>query len=151
MKDSFGRVHDYLRISLTDVCNFRCAYCMPDEAISFMPTAQLMQANEIDKIAETFVKMGVKKIRLTGGEPLVRKDVAEIIHLLSKYPVELTLTTNGSRVDDFIEVFEKAGIKSVNVSLDTLDKEKFSLITRRNVFDKVIGNINLLINLGFHV
>ncbi len=151
LKDSFGRVHDYLRISLTDVCNFRCAYCMPDEAISFMPAAQLMQANEIDKIAETFVKMGVKKIRLTGGEPLVRKDVAEIIHLLSKYPVELTLTTNGSRVDDFIEVFEKAGIKSVNVSLDTLDKEKFSLITRRNVFDKVIGNINLLITLGFHV
>jgi cyclic pyranopterin phosphate synthase len=151
LKDSFGRVHDYLRISLTDVCNFRCAYCMPDEAISFMPAAQLMQANEIDKIAEIFVKMGVKKIRLTGGEPLVRKDVAEIIHLLSKYPVELTLTTNGSRVDDFIEVFEKAGIKSVNVSLDTLDKEKFSLITRRNVFDKVIGNINLLINLGFHV
>lgn len=151
LKDSFGRVHDYLRISLTDVCNFRCTYCMPDEDMCFMPSENLMQVEEIDKIAGEFVKMGVRKIRLTGGEPLVRKDAAEIIKRLSKYPVELTLTTNGSRVDDFINVFEEAGIKSVNVSLDTLQKEKFFNITRRNVFDKIVNNIQLLIDRGFHV
>ncbi len=151
LKDNFGRIHDYLRISLTDVCNFRCRYCMPDENIQFMPPANLMQADEIDLIAASFVKLGVKKIRLTGGEPLVRKDGAEIVAALSKYPIELTLTTNGSKVDEFIPVFRKAGIKSINISLDTLNKDKFFLITKRNAFEKVFRNIQLLIDDGFHV
>jgi cyclic pyranopterin phosphate synthase len=116
-----------------------------------MPSSHLMQAGEIDDIARAFVKMGVKKIRLTGGEPLVRKDAEDILIRLSKYPVELTLTTNGSRVKEFIPVFKKAGITSINVSLDTLNKEKFLLITRRNVFEKVWNNIQLLIDEGFHV
>lgn len=151
LKDNFGRVHDYLRISLTDVCNFRCRYCMPDENIQFMPPVNLMQADEIDFIAAAFVKLGVKKIRLTGGEPLVRKDGAEIVAALSKYPIELTLTTNGSKVDEFIPVFRKAGIKSINISLDTLNKDKFFHITKRNAFEKVFRNIQLLIDDGFHV
>jgi len=124
---------------------------MPDENIRFMPSAKLMQAHEIDIIAGEFVKLGVSKIRLTGGEPLVRKDAKEIICLLSKYPVELTLTTNGSKVHEFISDFNAAGISSVNVSLDTLKKEKFQSITQRNTFDKVWQNIHLLVEKGFHV
>lgn len=151
LKDNFGRIHDYLRISLTDVCNFRCQYCIPDENTSFMPSSRLMSANEIDVIAREFVKMGVTKIRLTGGEPLVRKDVDKILLALSKYPIELTLTTNALRTNEFIDVFKKAGIKSINVSLDTLDKEQFFSITKRNVFDKVWNNIQQLIDEGFHV
>ncbi len=149
--DNFGRQHDYLRISLTDVCNFRCQYCMPDENIRFMPSAKLMQADEIDSIAGVFIKLGVKKIRLTGGEPLQRNDAAEILTALSKYPVELTLTTNGSKANDFLPFFKKSGIKSINVSLDTLNAEKFFLITRRNIFQKIWNNIQLLIDEGFHV
>ncbi len=151
LKDTFGRTHDYLRISFTDVCNFRCQYCIPDENTSFMPSSRLMSANEIDVIAREFVKMGVTKMRLTGGEPLVRKDAEKIILALSKYPIELTLTTNGLRTNDFIDVFKKAGIKSINVSLDTLDKDKFFSITKRNVFEKVWRNIQQLIDEGFHV
>src|SRR5690349_6293433 len=99
--DQYQRVHDYLRISLTDSCNLRCTYCMPDEKINCMPYAQLMQVDEIDQLVETFVRLGVKKIRLTGGEPLVRKDAGKIIDNISKYPVELTLTTNGTRLHEF--------------------------------------------------
>lgn len=151
LKDTFGRVHDYLRISLTDVCNFRCQYCMPNEDISFMPSANLMQATEIDLLSRAFVNGGVKKIRLTGGEPLVRKDAQQIIELLAKYPVELTLTTNGFRLHEFIDVFKAAGIKSVNISLDTLDKEKFKQITKRDAFDRVLKNIALMLKNNFHV
>jgi cyclic pyranopterin phosphate synthase len=151
LKDNFGRAHDYLRISLTDVCNFRCQYCIPDENTSFMPSSKLMSAEEIVVIAREFVKLGVKKIRLTGGEPLVRKDFAKIIEALSKFPIELTLTTNGLRTNEFIDSFKKAGIKSINVSLDTLDKDQFFSITKRNVFDKVWNNIQQLIDEGFHV
>lgn len=139
--DSIGRVHDYLRISLTDVCNFRCSYCMPDENIRFMPSPQLMQKDEILEIAHIFVEMGVRKIRLTGGEPLARKDTADIIQKLSALPVELTITTNGARLHEFVEVFNHSNIRSLNISLDTLHSEKFLKITRRNVFNQVWANI----------
>ncbi|MEP7196129.1 MAG: GTP 3',8-cyclase MoaA [Saprospiraceae bacterium] len=151
LKDKFGRIHDYLRISLTDACNFRCLYCIPEENTHFMPSANLMQVEEIDQIVKEFVKLGIRKIRLTGGEPLVRKDAQQIIQCISKYPVELTLTTNGTRVDEFINIFEEAGIKSLNISLDTLDREKFFRITKRDVFEKIWNNIQLLLNKGFHV
>jgi cyclic pyranopterin phosphate synthase len=110
-----------------------------------------MSVAEIDAIACEFVKLGVNKIRLTGGEPLVRKDFSEIVSALSKYPIELTLTTNGLRIHEFIDVFKKAGIKSINVSLDTLDKDQFFAITKRNVFEKVWNNIQQLVDEGFHV
>ena len=151
LKDSFGRVHDYLRISLTDVCNFRCQYCMPNEDIRFMPAGNLMQTDEINLLAREFVNHGVKKIRLTGGEPLIRKDAQQIIELLSKYPIELTLTTNGYRLHEFIDVFKAAGIKSVNISLDTLDKEKFKQITKRDAFEQIKQNIGLMLQNNFHV
>src|SRR4051812_40362364 len=120
IKDSFNRVHDYLRISLTDNCNLRCFYCMPDEEYEFTPASKLMQPLEIEALAKIFVEQGVKKIRLTGGEPLVRKDAAQIILSLSKLPVLLTLTTNGVRLHEFMDVLIEARIKTVNISLDTL-------------------------------
>jgi cyclic pyranopterin phosphate synthase len=116
-----------------------------------MPNSHLMQLDEIVSIATQFVELGIKKIRLTGGEPLARKDAAEIILALSKLPVKLTLTTNGSRVHDYIEIFKAAKMRSINVSLDTLDSAKFHQITKRNQFTQVINNINLLVKEGFHV
>jgi GTP 3',8-cyclase len=149
--DNYKRVHNYLRISLTDNCNLRCFYCMPEEDYVFTPASQLMQVDEIEKLAKIFVEQGVNKIRLTGGEPLVRKDAADIILVLSKLPVTLTLTTNGTRLHEFIDVLEQANIRSLNISLDTLQAEKFQLVTRRNQFDVVMKNIELLLSKNFHV
>jgi len=149
--DSYNRAHNYLRISLTDNCNLRCFYCMPEEDYEFTPSAQLMQADEIEALAKTFVALGVNKIRLTGGEPLVRKDAKEIILALSKLPVTLTLTTNATRLHEFADTLEQANIRSLNISLDTLQAEKFTLITRRNQFQLVYDNIQLLLQKGFHV
>ena len=119
--------------------------------MKFALHSTLMTADEINSIAKIFVNLGVKKIRLTGGEPLVRKDARQIIQLLSELPAELTITTNATKTDSFINDFKNAGIKSVNVSLDTFDKEKFFSITRRNDFDKVWANIHQLIANDFHV
>jgi len=149
--DGFNRVHNYLRISLTDNCNLRCFYCMPEEDYDFTPASRLMQADEIVEISKKFVEHGVNKIRLTGGEPLVRKDAADILLRLAKLPVKLTLTTNGTRLHDFADVLQDAGITSLNISLDTLQKDKFTLMTRRDQFDRVRNNIDLMMNRGFHV
>jgi len=151
IQDSFGRIHNYLRISLTDNCNLRCFYCMPEEDYEFTPASQLMQVDEIEAIAKIFVAQGVNKIRLTGGEPLVRKDANKIILSLSKLPVSLTLTTNGTRLHEYIDTLKQANIKSLNISLDTLQPEKFLLLTRRDQFKLVYDNIHLMISNGFHV
>ena len=144
MQDNHGRAHNYLRISITEHCNLRCTYCMPAEGIALTPRAHLMTAEEIVTIAQTFVKLGVTKIRLTGGEPLVRKDAKNIIEQLGKLGVELTLTTNGILVHEFIDTFKEAGVTTLNVSIDSLKKDKFNQITRRNYFEKVIENLKLL-------
>jgi molybdenum cofactor biosynthesis protein A len=149
--DTFGREHDYLRISLTERCNLRCFYCMPEEGIPLREKSEFMSSEETLAIAKVFVGMGVKKIRLTGGEPLVKKDAANIIRELGKLPVELAITTNAVLVDQFIDVFKEAGIKSVNVSLDSLKEETFNMISRRNYFDKIMKNIELLIANDFIV
>jgi len=149
--DQFGRVHDYLRISLTERCNLRCVYCMPEEGIALRPKSEFMNTHEVVRMAEAFVGLGVKKIRLTGGEPLVRSDAKEIFEKLSGLPVELAITTNGILIDKFIDTLKTSGIRSINVSLDSLSKEKFNSITRRNDFDKVISNIHLLLNENYHV
>lgn len=151
LQDSFGRVHDYLRISLTDNCNFRCTYCMPQEDMQWMPSSKLMSADEIVQIAEVFVSLGVKKIRLTGGEPLVRKEFADILARLSKFSVELTLTTNGILLDKHLESLKSAGVKSINISLDSLNKEVFKNLTKRDQFDQVWNNILLMLDNGFRV
>jgi cyclic pyranopterin phosphate synthase len=124
---------------------------MPEEEYAFAAASQLMQKDEIETLSKIFVSLGVNKIRLTGGEPLVRKDAAEIIMALSKLPVKLTLTTNGSRLHEFVDTLEQAGVRSLNVSLDTLQAEKFQLITRRNQFEKIYANIQLLLKKDFHV
>jgi cyclic pyranopterin phosphate synthase len=124
---------------------------MPEEDYEFTPASRLMQKEEIETLAKIFVSLGVNKIRLTGGEPLVRKDAGEIISALSKLPVKLTLTTNGSRLNEFIDVLEESKVHSLNISLDTLQPEKFQLITRRDQFEKVYQNIQLLLEKDFHV
>ncbi|MBL1281070.1 MAG: GTP 3',8-cyclase MoaA [Fluviicola sp.] len=149
--DKFGRVHDYLRISLTERCNLRCFYCMPEEGVKLRDKANFMTSEEVLGIAKTFVRLGVKKIRLTGGEPLIKKDAKHLLLELGKLPVELAITTNAVLVDQFIETFKEAGINSVNVSLDSLEEKSFNAISRRNYFDRIKANIDLLIKNDFHV
>ncbi len=151
LTDSFGRKHNYLRISLTEKCNLRCTYCMPESGVLLTPRNQLMNAKEVLEIARLFVKNGVTKIRLTGGEPLLRKDVPEILEGLSNLPVELTITTNAILIDRHIEILKASSLKTINVSLDTLHPEKFNTITKRDQFKKAFDNIELLLQEGFHV
>ena len=151
MKDSFGRIHDYLRISLTDRCNLQCSYCMPDVPC-FLPNENLLSEEEIFEMAEIFVMdFGIQKIRLTGGEPLARKNAGEIIEALSRLPVELAITTNGVMLDRFFPLFEKIGLTSLNISLDSLMPDNFQVITKRDLFYQVFENINRAMSLGFHV
>lgn len=151
LKDQFGRIHNYLRISLTDDCNFRCLYCMPDEKINCMPADAIMQPNEIFSLASTFVALGVNKIRLTGGEPLVRNGFSQILEMLAQLPVELTLTTNGMLLKRYLPELKAAGIKSINVSLDALDPKRFTALTQRNHFRMVWENILLLLEHNIRV
>ncbi len=151
LKDQFGRKHDYLRISLIEKCNLRCQYCMPEEGIPLTPSKFIMNASEIESLAKTFVGMGVKKIRLTGGEPLLRKDFEDILSRLSKLDVDLSITTNGILADRFLPIFKKHRLKKVNFSLDTLKEERFKEITRRSGYEKTMENLDLFIREGFEV
>lgn len=152
LKDNFNRVHDYLRISLTDRCNLRCSYCTPSNFENvFFEKKTLMSADEIEYLVSVFVQLGIKKIRLTGGEPLVRKDAKDILMRLSKYPVELAITTNGVFIKEFIDTLKNAGVKSVNVSLDSLKRENYFSITKRDEFNKVVEGIDLLVANNFQV
>jgi molybdenum cofactor biosynthesis protein A len=149
--DNFHRIHNYLRISLTDQCNFRCTYCMPHENMQFMPKKNLMQRNEILELAKIFIDLGINKIRLTGGEPLLRKDFAGILEDLSGLGVELCMTTNGVLLDQYFKQLKTAGLKSINISLDSLNPESFKQITQRNQFHKVWTNIMLALEEGISV
>lgn len=149
--DQFGRIHNYLRISLTERCNLRCTYCMPAEGIELSEKENLMTHEEVISIAKTFVDLGVKKIRLTGGEPLIKKNIEKIIRELAVLPINLGVTTNGILLDNYFDLFKETGVKDINISLDTLNKEKFNTITRRDYFDRVINNINLYESNGFNV
>lgn len=151
LTDKFGREHDYLRISLTERCNLRCTYCMPEGGIMLRDRAEFMTQEELFFIAKTFVNLGVKKIRLTGGEPLIKKNFREIIQELSTLPVELTMTTNAILLDKYIEDLQKAGLKKLNISIDSLDEIKFNKITRRKDFHRIRENIDLAVSSGFDV
>lgn len=124
---------------------------MPAEGIPLRPKENFMRTEEILSIAKTFVDLGVKKIRLTGGEPLIRKDARNIIKQLSKLPIKLGITTNGILVDQFIDCFEECGVKSVNISLDSLLRDKMAAITRRDYFDRIMANIQMLVDRDFDV
>jgi len=149
--DTFGRVHNYLRISLIDTCNFSCTYCVPQQKPGKKKAEELMSAQEIYEIAGVFVGLGIDKIRLTGGEPTLRKDFGQIIRKLSEYPVQLTLTTNGFLLHRFIEDLEVCGVKSINISIDSLKEERFKAISKTNGFQTVYNNIFLLLEKGFHI
>jgi len=151
LQDSHGRDHAYLRISLIERCNLRCTYCMPEEGVQLSPKSHLMTYEEIYEIAKTFVKHGVTKIRLTGGEPLIRKDIPVILEKLATLPVELSITSNAITIDKFIDVLKANRVNKINVSLDSLDREKFKHITRRDQFEKVYNNILLLVKEDFQV
>lgn len=151
LTDTFGRAHGYLRISLIERCNLRCTYCMPAEGIPLSPKSHLMSYEEVYTIAKTFANYGVSKIRITGGEPLVRKDFPLILEKLASLPVELALTTNAVAVDRYLDTFKKFRLNHINVSLDSLDAEKFKQITRRDYFEKVWRNFHTLIEHGFKV
>ena len=151
LSDTFGRIHNYLRISVTDACNLGCVYCMPDGENHTTAKNKLMTADEIDKIAAVFTGLGINKIRLTGGEPLFRKDIKEIILSLSKLPVELSISTNAFFADKYIDVFKEADIRSVNVSLDSLKADEFNFLTKREHFDKILSNIHLLLESELNV
>lgn len=151
LKDKFGRIHDYLRISLIDKCNLRCTYCMP-ENIRFLPAKHLMSKDEILQLASIFVRdFGINKIRLTGGEPLLRKDAAEIFRGLHQLDVKLAITTNALLLHEFFDLFEEIGLRSLNISLDSLNAQKFAEMTRRDQFDRVMANIQAALKRGFRI
>jgi cyclic pyranopterin phosphate synthase len=144
--DPFGRAISYLRVSVTDRCDFRCVYCMA-ENMSFLPKAEILTLEELDRLCSAFVARGVRKLRLTGGEPLVRRGIMTLVnslarHLRSRELDELTLTTNGSQLEKYAHDLRAAGIRRINVSLDTLDADKFRAITRWGALDKVLAGID---------
>ena len=155
MIDPFGRTVSYLRVSVTDRCDFRCVYCMP-EHMTFLPKADVLSLEELDRLCGAFIRKGVNKLRLTGGEPLVRRDVMKLFrsigrHLQTGSLKELTLTTNGSQLTRFAPELADCGVKRVNVSVDTLDAEKFRRITRWGDLPKVIAGIDAAQEAGLKV
>ena len=141
--DPFGRAISYLRVSVTDRCDFRCVYCMA-ENMSFLPKAEVLSLEELDRVCSAFIARGVKKLRLTGGEPLVRRSVMTLVESLSRHLRsgeldELTLTTNGSQLAKYAAELKAHGVRRINVSLDTLDADKFRAITRWGDLDRGAG------------
>src|ERR1700730_8451104 len=144
--DPFGRAISYLRVSVTDRCDFRCVYCMA-ENMSFLPKSEILTLEEIDRLCSAFVARGVRKLRLTGGEPLVRRGIMTLVNSLSRHLGsgqldELTLTTNGSQLEKYAHDLRAAGIRRINVSLDTLAADKFRAIARWGALDKVLAGID---------
>jgi cyclic pyranopterin phosphate synthase len=149
--DSFGRAHDNLRISVTDRCNIRCFYCMPEDAKNFQPRAEILTFEEIERFVRIAAGLGVTKIRITGGEPLLRKDLPVLIAKLAAIPGirDLAMTTNGVLLAEHADALYQAGLRRLNVHLDTLDRERFQQITRRDNLDKVLDGIERCRSLGF--
>lgn len=154
MIDPFGRAVTYLRVSVTDRCDFRCTYCMA-ETMTFLPRKDVLALEEIDRLTSAFVSRGVRKVRLTGGEPLVRRNIMWLIKSLSRHLGsgldELTLTTNGSQLDRYADELVDCGVKRINVSLDTLDPAKFRVLTRRGDLDQVMRGIDAADRAGLKI
>ncbi len=149
--DTLGRIHNSLRISVTDRCNIRCFYCMPAEQVSFLPRQELLSYEEIHRLTQLFAASGVNKIRLTGGEPLVRANLARLIELLKTVSgiEEVAMTTNAVLLAEQAKALKNAGLDRLNISLDALNHETFTRITRRDVLDKVLLGIHTAIDEGF--
>jgi len=155
MVDPFGRTIRYLRVSVTDRCDLRCFYCMSED-MTFLPKADLLTLEELDRLCSAFIAKGVRKLRLTGGEPLVRRNVMSLVRSLSRHLTsgaldELTLTTNGSQLSRFANELADCGVRRINVSLDTLDADKFRAITRWGEIDKVLAGIEAARSAGLAV
>ena len=152
MKDSHGRVIDYLRISLTDRCNFRCIYCMPAEGVCAMSHDEILRIEEIEQIARVATRIGIRSVRLTGGEPLVRKGVVDLVESLSGMPdiKNVSLTTNGVLLPEMADDLKRAGLSRVNISLDTLDPAQFEFITRVGKLESTMKGIDAALETGFN-
>ena len=153
LRDNFDRPIKYLRLSVTDRCNFRCFYCMPAEGIHFLPKEQLLSFEEMLRLTDLFTSMGVDKIRITGGEPFIRKDLIDFLGKLSinKQLNKLSITTNGILTKPFLPRLKALGIDQINLSLDTLDGNNFEKITRRDEFAKVMDTFHQMLAVGFKV
>ena len=149
--DTYGRLHDNLRISVTDRCNIRCFYCMPETGSEYVDRAEILTFEEIERFVRIAVDLGVTKIRLTGGEPLVRKDLPLLVAALHKIPGvrDIAMTTNGVLLADQAQALYDAGLRRLNVHLDTLDRERFLKITRRDDFGRVMAGLDRAQALGF--
>ena len=152
MKDSHGRVIDYLRISLTDRCNFRCIYCMPAEGVCMMSHDEILRIEEIEAITRVATRIGIRSVRLTGGEPLVRKGVVDLVAALSDMPgiENVSMTTNGVLLPEMADDLKAAGLSRVNISLDTLDPEQFTFITRVGRLESTLNGIDAALEAGFN-
>lgn len=151
--DGHGRVVDYLRVSVTERCNFRCKYCMPDKPFEWVPHEKILSFEELFLFIKVAIDEGVKKIRITGGEPLVRKDTDKFIKMISDYAqnIDLAMTTNGYFLKDFAKKLKDSGLKRINMSLDTLNEEKAFKLTGKNVLEKVISGFEEALNVGLKV
>ncbi|MAS12890.1 MAG: GTP 3',8-cyclase MoaA [Nitratireductor sp.] len=155
MIDPFGRAIDYLRVSVTDRCDFRCVYCMAED-MTFLPKRDLLSLEELDRLCTVFIEKGVRRLRLTGGEPLVRKNIMHLVRQLSRHLKtgaldELTLTSNGSQLERFAGELADCGVKRINVSIDTLDPDKFHAITRWGRLEKVMRGIEAAEDAGLKI
>lgn len=153
--DPFERAITYLRVSVTDRCDFRCVYCMAEQ-MTFLPKKELLTLEELDRLCSTFIRLGVKKLRITGGEPLVRRDIMRFFNGMSRHLEtgalqELTLTTNGSQLERFANDLAQAGVRRINVSLDTLDEDKFARVTRWGRLPQVLRGIDAAQAAGLRV
>lgn len=153
MLDKLNRKIDYLRISVIDRCNLRCVYCMPEEGIESIPHDEILTYDEILRICEIVSELGIRKIKITGGEPLVRKDIVNLIRDIKNIDKieQVTLTTNGILLHEMLDDLYDAGIDAINISLDTLNKDNFKKITRRDGLEKVLMSIDKAYDLGIRV
>ncbi|MFM9327919.1 GTP 3',8-cyclase MoaA [Paenibacillus mesotrionivorans] len=150
LTDKHGRKHDYIRISVTDRCNLRCVYCMPEEGVEFEPEENILQAEEIREVVRVLAGMGIRKLRLTGGEPLLRKDLPELVAMLAAVPgiEDIGLTTNGIFLEKKAEALKLAGLTRINISLDSLREDRFRLITRGGDIRKVLASVDAALRAG---
>jgi len=150
LTDSFGRVHTDLRISVTDRCNFRCTYCMPEEGMDWIPRSEILTFEEIERLASLMVsRLGVDSIRLTGGEPTIRAHLPVLVEKLAALPVDLAMTTNGATLGSMADSLKTAGLGRLNISLDSLRADRFERLTRRDELDRVLGGIDAAVAAGF--
>ncbi len=151
LSDRFGRRHDNLRVSVTDRCNVRCFFCMPAQDVAFLPREQILSFEEIERFVRIAARLGIRKLRLTGGEPLVRRGLPDLVRRLAAVPgiEDLALTTNGVLLEELAEPLFQAGLRRINIHLDTLDRGRFLQITRRDLLDRVLAGIAACRRLGY--